>query len=129
MVSFILTLKRMLTGLRHSFKDKRFRNLFITTLLILLSGTLFYSQVENFGYLDALYFSVMTLTTVGTSELGPRTDFGKIFTMIYTLAGIGVIFGFVFSVAKGIHFSKESKDEKKAAKKLSKNSGEPREEN
>ncbi|WP_168735441.1 hypothetical protein [Cohnella fermenti] len=37
--------------------------------------------------------------------------------MIYTLAGIGVVFGFVFCITKGIHFSKEDKDEKKGEEK------------
>ncbi|RUS47604.1 potassium channel family protein [Cohnella sp. AR92] len=120
MVSFILTLKRMLTGLWHSFKDKRFRNLFLTTLLMLLSGTLFYHEVEHFSYLDALYFSVMTLTTVGAGDLAPETAFGKIFTMIYTLAGIGIVFGVIFFVGRGIHFSKNPREEKDSAKKNSK---------
>jgi voltage-gated potassium channel Kch len=109
MISFLLTVKRMLTGLLHAFKEKTFKTLFILTLLILLSGTLFYREVEHFTVVDALYFSSMTLTTVGTAELAPHTDLGKIFTVIYTFAGIGVIFGVIYYIAKGIHFSSSSK--------------------
>ncbi|WP_317971216.1 potassium channel family protein [Paenibacillus sp. CCS19] len=109
MLSFILTLKRMLTGLFHAFKEKNFRTLFVTTLIMLLSGTMFYHGKENFSYIDSLYFCVMTLTTVGGSGLVPATTFGKIFTMIYTLAGIGIIFGFIFYVGRGIHFSSSAK--------------------
>ncbi|MCQ6562371.1 potassium channel family protein [Paenibacillus mendelii] len=108
MISFVLTLRKMLTGVWHAFKEKTFRTLFWLTVFILLSGTLFYHQIEKFTYLDALYYSVMTLTTVGSSDLGPQTSLGKVFTMIYTFSGIGVIFGFIYYVAKGIHTSKSS---------------------
>ncbi|MFT9847089.1 potassium channel family protein [Aneurinibacillus sp. REN35] len=114
MISFLLTLRKMLTGLAHAFKEKNFRTLFFLTLFILLSGTLFYNQVEGFTYIDALYFSVMTLTTVGDAVLAPHTTFGKIFTMIYTFAGIGIIFGVIYYIARGIHNSKEPKDKKSA---------------
>lgn len=105
MISFVLTLKRMISGLLHAFREKSFRTLFVLTLIILLSGTMFYHEAERFSYIDALFFSVMTLTTVGSAELAPHTAFGKIFTIIYTFAGIGVIFGVVYYVGKGIHFS------------------------
>lgn len=110
MISFALTLKRMITGLFHAFKEKKFRTLFFLTLLILLSGTLFYHESEGFSYIDALYFSVMTLTTVGTSDLAPHTSFGKIFTIVYVFAGIGIIFGVIYYVGRGIHFSKHKDD-------------------
>ena len=105
MVSFALTLKRMITGLLHAFKEPNFRTLFFITLIMLLSGTMFYHGTEKFSYIDAVYFCVMTLTTVGTPDLAPHTTFGKIFTMVYTFAGVGIIFGVIYYVAKGIHFS------------------------
>ncbi|GAA3408438.1 potassium channel family protein [Paenibacillus hodogayensis] len=109
MISFALTLKRMLTGLIHAFKEKNFRTLFILTVMILLSGTLFYYRVEHFTVIDALFFSVMTLTTVGTAELAPHSDMGKLFTIVYTFAGIGIIFGFIYYIARGIHASSASR--------------------
>jgi len=109
MVSFVLTVKRMLSGLYHAFKEKNFRTLFLLTLIMLLSGTLFYHKAEGFSYIDSLYFCVMTLTTVGSTDLVPQTTFGKLFTIVYTFAGIGIIFGFIYYVAKGIHFSSARK--------------------
>lgn len=105
MLSFVLTLKRMVTGIVHAFREKSFRTLFVLTLVMLLSGTMFYHGAEHYGYLDSLFFCVMTLTTVGGSGLVPATAFGKIFTMLYAFAGIGIIFGFIYYVARGIHFS------------------------
>ncbi|MFB6317866.1 potassium channel family protein [Saccharicrinis sp. FJH54] len=76
---------------------KTYRNLTIATFTVLLNGTIIYHFVEHWKWLDSLYFSVMTLTTVGYGDLVPQTAFGKIFTMVYVLTGIGIIFGFINS--------------------------------
>lgn len=77
------------------FKDRAYRNLTISTFVILLNGTIIYHFVEGWKWLDSLYFSVITLTTVGYGDFSPQTNFGKIFTIIYILTGIGIIFGFI----------------------------------
>jgi len=60
----------------------------------------------RFSVLDALYFSVVTLTTVGHPTLGPVTAFGKIFTMLYIMTGLGLIMGFIYTLGSGIVQSK-----------------------
>lgn len=81
--------------IRSFFSDQTLRNLTISTLSILLSGTIIFHYVEGWRILDSLYFSVITLTTVGFGDFTPQTDFGKIFTIFYVLSGIGIIFGFI----------------------------------
>jgi hypothetical protein len=76
-------------------KDKNYRNLSISTFAILLNGMVVFHFVEGWRWIDSLYFSVITLTTVGYGDLSPQTDLGKIFSMLYILAGIGIIFGFI----------------------------------
>ena len=66
----------------------------------LLSGTLFYLTVEGWSAVDAFYFSVTTLTTVGLGDLTPATTFGKLFTVVYIFAGLGLIAGFINIVAQ-----------------------------
>ena len=97
MLSFILTLKRMLKACLRAWKDKEFQVLFVLTILTLISGTIFYSTVEGLRPLDALYFSVVTLTTVGDGQFSPQTDFGKIFTILYIFIGIGLVFDLYIS--------------------------------
>jgi hypothetical protein len=47
---------------------------------------------------DAFYFSVTALTTVGLGDLAPKTAIGKLFTVVYIFAGIGIILGFIDTV-------------------------------
>ncbi len=72
-------------------KDPRTRVLSVMSLSLITVGTVFYHNVEGWRWLDSAYFSVILLTTVGLGDLSPKTDFGKIFTMFYLLAGIGVL--------------------------------------
>jgi voltage-gated potassium channel len=63
-------------------------------------GTIFYSTVEGWTIVDALYFSVTTLTTVGLGDLAPTTTVGKLFTVVYIFARLSIILGFIETVAK-----------------------------
>ena len=62
-------------------------------LLVLASGTTFYALVEGWSVVDALYFSVLTLTTVGFGDLVPTTVASKLFTVGYVLFGVGLLAG------------------------------------
>ncbi|SFK15475.1 Ion channel [Brevibacillus centrosporus] len=95
MISFLITLKHLITSFFHSMKDKEFQGLLVLTLTTLLSGTIFYATVEGFRWVDAIYFSVTTLTTVGYGDLAPKTDLGKIFTILYLFTGLGIILGLI----------------------------------
>jgi voltage-gated potassium channel Kch len=48
---------------------------------------------------DALYFSVATLTTVGYGDFSPQTAAGKLFTVVYVLVGVGLLLAFLSRVA------------------------------
>ena len=54
-------------------------------------GVLFYHFVEKFTWVDAWYFTIITLTTVGYGDIHPTTDIGKIFTSVYVLLWVGII--------------------------------------
>lgn len=53
-------------------------------------GTVFFRLVEGWSWLDAYFFTVVTLSTVGYGNLVPATALGKIGTTVLIFAGLGV---------------------------------------
>ena len=80
-------------------KDPQFEALLVLVLMTLGSGMFFYHFVEGWSWLDSLYFSVVTLATVGYGDFAPHTAIGKIFTMVFILVGIGILLTFINTVA------------------------------
>lgn len=80
---------------------KRFRWVLLIAVSILGVGTVFYHYVEHLGWLDAAYFSTITLTTVGYGDITPKTELGKFFTIFYVLFGVGVIAAILNIMVKG----------------------------
>ncbi|HXE10273.1 MAG TPA: potassium channel family protein [Verrucomicrobiae bacterium] len=72
-----------------------YRLLVLTTLFVLGLGTVVYHFVEHFKWVDAYYFSVITLATVGYGDLVPHTTFGKLFTTFYIFIGVGIVTTFI----------------------------------
>lgn len=74
--------------------------IFILLLLCWGVGAVFYHVVEGLSYVDAIYFTAMTLTTVGYGDIAPVTDAGKIFTAVYVFIGIGSFLGFAAALVR-----------------------------
>lgn len=92
---FLVLVVRFFRSIWLGFKDREFRALFIWVVLVIAIGTAFYVRVEHWRVLDALYFTIITLTTVGYGDFAPQTDPGKIFTIVYIFVGISLISGFI----------------------------------
>ncbi len=73
------------------FQDRRIYIMIIFVIMTNLVGVGFYNHYEGLNYLDALYFSSMTMTTVGYGDIVVKTDIGKIFTIFYSFIGLGLI--------------------------------------
>ena len=90
--------------------DKHYRNLLLTSSVIIGIGTLVYHFVEKWSWIDSIYFSVVTLTTIGFGDLTPQTDGGKIFTIFYIILGLGMILGFINAVYEHYRYRKEKRN-------------------
>lgn len=99
MLSFLLMLRRLTQAVKRNGRDPEFRALLYTLTLLLIGGTVFYWNVEGWSALDALYFSVITLATVGYGDFSPQTGLGKVFTIVYVLVGIGVFVALITKIA------------------------------
>lgn len=84
--------------------SQEFRFLSLVSIFVLLIGTVFYHFVEHFSWLDAMYFCVVTLATVGYGDLTPKTPLGKLFTIFYILIGIGIIAFFANTLIKRAYY-------------------------
>ncbi len=103
-----LMIKLIIQALRE---DKELRFLLIFIVLLLTGSTIFYMFVEDWTCVDALYFSVITMTTVGYGDLTPTTDISKVFTIIYTFLSIGVFVSFAAKLAQMMFIDYQQKEE------------------
>ena len=80
-------------------------------------GTTGYVVIEpGWRLFDALYMTVITLTTVGFKEVGTLSDAGRVWTMILSMSGVGLIFGSVGIVAE--YFVVEATSGRREAKRM-----------
>jgi len=63
----------------------------VLSVFMLGFGTLGYVVIQGFSPLDALYMTVITLTTVGFGEVVPLNETGRAFTMVLILMGAGFV--------------------------------------
>jgi hypothetical protein len=75
-------------------RDPEERGPLLLVASLLVVGTAFFMAVEGWGVVDAVYFSTMSLATVGYGDVVPETDAGKLFTVVYVLCGIGILVAF-----------------------------------
>lgn len=71
-------------------------------LLILIYGTSGYMLIENTNLTDALYMTVISITTVGFSEVIPLSPTGKYFTMFLVFGGVGLFLFFVSLITQAM---------------------------
>ncbi len=69
-------------------RKQEFRGLLLIALITILSGTWFYHQFMPTitTWVDAYYFKVITLTTIGYGDFSPTTQFTKFFQHFTSLS-------------------------------------------
>jgi voltage-gated potassium channel len=109
MIPFFLRLAELARSIVDLWRrEPDFRTLVSLVFFMLVSGTIFYSFAEGWSVVDAFYFSVTTLTTVGFGDLTPTTTLSKLFTVLYIFTGLGLIAGFITTIGKET-FSRRTK--------------------
>ncbi|HIP46195.1 MAG TPA: hypothetical protein EYG95_01410, partial [Campylobacterales bacterium] len=96
----VLRYTKSLNFLMRVFTEKRFE---FMTLLIIFSFMTFFASTAIYifegsgendkinNFYDAIYWAVITITTVGYGDISPVTEQGRFITMILIIGGIGII--------------------------------------
>jgi voltage-gated potassium channel len=67
---------------------------FFFLIVIFLSGVAGYMIIEKYPFIDAVFMTIITITTVGFEEVHPLSDAGMIFTSVLIILSVGI---FAFS--------------------------------
>jgi len=82
---------------------KIFSKLFIP-LGLLVATTIFgiigFSIIEHYTFLESLYITIITISTVGYGEIRPLSDAGRIFTIILILLNLGIVSYFIALISR-----------------------------
>ncbi len=67
-------------------------------IIVIAFGTAGYQLIEGWNFLDALYMTIITLTTVGYREVHELSSRGMIFTIVLLMVGVGT---FLYALSAG----------------------------
>lgn len=95
-------LRHLLYGLKAALGDARIQTLLALTFTLIGVAAVFYSLVEKWSFVDALYFAVVTIATIGYGDFTPHTVIGKLFTIVYVMSGIGLFVTTAAAVAESL---------------------------
>ncbi len=93
------------------FRTKIYTAIFLLVVIMGI-GVVGYVTIAGYSWIDALYMTVITMTTVGFGEVVPLDSKSKIFTIFLILASI-VIVGYALSVITEYILSKNNVEELK----------------
>jgi len=76
--------------------NRSFVKAFLLIVVIINAGVFGYMYFEDYSFIDAIYMTFITITTVGFREIQPLSDTGKIFTIVLICFSLGII-GYIIS--------------------------------
>jgi voltage-gated potassium channel len=89
--SQFIGLLRFMRGFGNSATARRITVVVTLFILLMVFGTAGYMLVEHYTFIEALYMTVITLSTVGFTEVHPLDTGGKVFTIILILLGVSFV--------------------------------------
>lgn len=71
---------------------RRFQSALLALAVVTVAGVLGYMVLEGWSFTDALYMTVITVTTVGYREVRTLDTTGQLWTMLLLITGVGTLF-------------------------------------
>lgn len=69
----------------------KLRTALLILFIVLVAGTFGFHFIEQWSFIDSFYTTITTMATVGYGDYTPRTDIGKIFTVLIIITGVGTM--------------------------------------
>jgi len=79
---------------------KSIRLLLSLPIAVLAIGTLGFMILEGLSFIDALYFTIVTISTVGYGDISPTNTASKIFSIFLIFIGIGTFLAIITNITQ-----------------------------
>jgi len=76
--------------------DSKLKLAIVLIIFVFITGIIGFRFLYDYSWVDALYMTIITVSTVGYGEVQPMDTYGKIFTSVFIISGL-FIFGFGLS--------------------------------
>ncbi|MBV1758290.1 MAG: potassium channel protein [Dethiosulfatibacter sp.] len=90
-------------------KNRKFLLILLAFISVIGIGVYGYATLLNVSFIDALYMTAITISTVGYGEVGLMTSQAKLFTIFIIFSGLSVV-GYGFTSIVAFFFEGELKD-------------------
>lgn len=77
-------------------EKRKLKLILIAFILLLALGIVGYKLILNVSFVDALYMTVITISTVGFGEVGTTSHLSEIFSVVMIFLGVGIV-GYAFT--------------------------------
>lgn len=77
---------------------------------VLVLGTVGFALTEDLSPLDALYFTIVTVGTVGYGDIHPSTPAGKALAILVIMVGVGTFVGAIANIAEAVIYRREKQE-------------------
>jgi hypothetical protein len=85
----------------------RLKILLAVLLVIMVVGTAGFVIIEQKSVIEAAYFIIVTVATVGYGDIHPATQPGRIFTIILIVTGVGTFLGVIANLTEMVLAKRE----------------------
>ena len=95
--------------LKTFLREKRYRDLTLTTLGVLVLGVIGFRFLEGWTWLDCINYAASIMVTSGNAEVYPKSDWGKVFNVFYMFLSVFLILFFINTLSQHFHESRQIK--------------------
>lgn len=72
-------------------KNTSIKQLMVVIFMLIVVGAVLFHLLEGYSPVDSIYMAVITLSTVGYGEPAPMSEAGRLFSVIYIIAGVTTV--------------------------------------